>query len=455
MRELERLHRDLGRPRERVRMLEALLALATRASACRSRAKPRRCGPDRSASLSEPPRTCRRPSPRRRVAAACTSSCCARWANRCAPPARPRRGPAARKRSCARSTPRRPSSRTAAVELARALARAYEHELHRPDEALRHLRSLSDGPAAQALPPEVFREIEDALLRLLRVCAGPVELESQLAARLERGPATAEGWLELARLRDEKLRASAAAAQAYRRALELAPDSIDALRGLRGVAERLGAWDEVAETLELELEQAASAPAGERAALLRRLGDVSWQRLQSTTQASRCYAAALEADPHDFEALRALAAPARGDGGLARRARPLRERGRDAGRARPRARDGRPVCAPARSRGIAPSDPARALRAYLAGRDAGSPGAGAAGRARGAAPALRRRLLLRRRVRELVRRPRGRRGGRRSSAPGRNPGSARPTGGSARSGGALARHRRRAAGGLEAGRAGA
>jgi len=86
----------------------------------------------------------------------------------------------------------------------------------------------------------------------------------------------------------------------------MAPDSIDALRGLRGVAERLGAWNEVAETLELELEQVPNAPAGERAALLRRLGDLSWQRLQSTTQASRCYAAALEADPHDFEALRAL-----------------------------------------------------------------------------------------------------------------------------------------------------
>ena len=173
---------------------------------------------------------------------------------------------------------------------------------------MRHLRALASDPAARALGPEVAREIEAALLRLLRARAGPVELESQLAAQLERGPATADDWLELARLRDEKLKANARAEQAYRHALDLAPDSLDALRGLRAVAERLGAWDTVAETLEREVEQTASAPPRERAALLRRLGDVAWRRLQSTTRASRCYAAALEADPRDLEALLALEA---------------------------------------------------------------------------------------------------------------------------------------------------
>jgi len=306
LRELERLHRDLGRPRERVRMLEALLARTDE-----SERVPLLC--EAAALWSGPLGDPQRAATHLLQAVAATprgSGLHVELLRALGESLRAGSSPQAWAR-CAEAElraldPAAPVFEDRRLELSRALAHAYEHELYRPDQALRHLRSLSDGPAARTLPPEVFREIEDALLRLLRACAGPVELESHLAAQLARGPATAEGWLELARLRDEKLRASAAAAQAYRRALELAPDSIDALRGLRAVAERLGAWNEVAETLERELEQASNAPAGERAALLRRLGDVSWQRLQSTTQASRCYAAALEADPRDVEALHAL-----------------------------------------------------------------------------------------------------------------------------------------------------
>ena len=226
-------------------------------------------------------------------------------------------------------------------ELSRALAHCYEHVLRRPDAALRHLRSLADGPAARALRPQDANEIEAALLRLLRLRAGPIELEARLAAQLERGPASAEDWLELARLRDEKLHAGARAEQAYRRALELAPDSLDALRGLRGVAERLGAWDVVAETLEREVEQSASAPPGERAALLR------------ATRRRRLAASAIDDARQPLLRRRARSRPARSrgaararsaarsDGGLARRARSLRERGRDAGRSRSRATPGR------------------------------------------------------------------------------------------------------------------
>ena len=306
LRELERLHRDLGHPRERVRMLEALLARVDE-----SERVPLLCeaaalwaGP-----LGEPQRAAAHLE--QAVAATPRGSGLYVELLRALGESLRAAGPAQAWARCAEAElraldPTAPVFEDRRLELARALAHAYEHELRRPDQALRHLRSLTDGPAARALPPEVFLEIEDALLRLLRAVAGPIELESQLAARLSRGPGSAEDWLELARLRDEKLRTSPAAAEAYRRALELAPDCIDALRGLRGVAERLGAWNEVAETLERELEQSSGAPAGERAALLRRLGDVSWQRLQSTTQASRSYAGALEADPGDCEALHAL-----------------------------------------------------------------------------------------------------------------------------------------------------
>jgi len=306
--ELERLQRDLGRPRERVNVLEALLAQVDEAERV-----PLLCeiaalwsGP-----LGDPQRAAAHLQ--QAVAATPRGSGLHVELLRALGESLRSAGPPEAWARCAEAElraldPAAPVFEDRRVELARALAHGYEHTLHRPDAALRHLRALGSDPAARALGPEVSREIEAALLRLLRACAGPVELESQLAAQLERGPATAEEWLELARLRDEKLRANARAEQAYRRALELAPDSLDALRGLRAVAERLGAWDTVAETLEREIEQTASAPPRERASLLRRLGDVASRRLQSTTRASRCYAAALEADPHDLEALLALEA---------------------------------------------------------------------------------------------------------------------------------------------------
>ena len=68
----------------------------------------------------------------------------------------------------------------------------------------------------------------------------------------------------------------------------------------------MGDHEEVARTLELELEQAPSLSNRERAALYRRLGQVAWQLLDSTTRASRAFAAALEADPGDLVSLRSL-----------------------------------------------------------------------------------------------------------------------------------------------------
>jgi tetratricopeptide (TPR) repeat protein len=306
LRELDRLYRTLERPRERIRALEALIPRVDEAERV-----PLRCEAAAlwSGPLGEPQRAAAHLL--HAVAATPRGSGLHVELLRALGEALRAAGPPEAWARCAEAElraldPAAPVFEDRRRELARSLAQAYEHELRRPEEALRHLRTLVDGPAAGGLAPEARREGEAALLRLLRRCAGPVELESRLAAWLEQGPGSAEGWLELARLRDEKLHARARAAQAYRRALELAPDSRDALCGLRAVAERLGAWEEVAETLERELEQSPEAPAQERAALLRRLGDVAWHRLHSTTRASRCYAAALEADPQDFEALHAL-----------------------------------------------------------------------------------------------------------------------------------------------------
>jgi tetratricopeptide (TPR) repeat protein len=104
----------------------------------------------------------------------------------------------------------------------------------------------------------------------------------------------------------EGLQRPAAAAQAFERARECDASALPALRGLRAACELLGRWREVAATLESELALRSDLAAPERAALLRRLGEVSWHRLDETTRASRAYASALEADPHDLVSLRAL-----------------------------------------------------------------------------------------------------------------------------------------------------
>lgn len=189
------------------------------------------------------------------------------------------------------------------------LARACEHELFRPREALAHLRALWEAAERnpEALPAESREEVETSLLRGLRAERSVLELSERLAARLARRPDDAEGWIELARLRAERLAQPAAAASAWRRALEAEPGSVEALRGLRAACERLGDFEEVARTLERELEVGAPPPAA-RAALLRRLGRVCETPLRATTRARRAYAAALETDPEDFESLRALEA---------------------------------------------------------------------------------------------------------------------------------------------------
>jgi tetratricopeptide (TPR) repeat protein len=191
------------------------------------------------------------------------------------------------------------------------LARACAEELGRIDAAIAHLRALFDREQESG---ERLEHAELLLLTLLRRADDSVELERRLAARLARRAETkdADGWLELARLRRERLQRPAAAATSYREALARDSERLEALRGLRACAELLGDFEEVARTLENELALRPDAPPTERSALLRRLGGVTWHELDHTARARTAFAAALEADPNDLVALRSLEALSEG-----------------------------------------------------------------------------------------------------------------------------------------------
>ena len=178
-------------------------------------------------------------------------------------------------------------------------------ELGHLDCAMSHLRALLDREAEAG---ERLDAAEGLLLELLRASGDAVELERRLAARLARRTAASDaaGWLDLARLRRERLRRPAAAAEAYREVLARAPDSFEALRGLRACGELLGDFAQVASTLERELTLRSDAGASERGALLRRLGSVSWHQLDESSRARNAFTAALEAEPGDLVSLRAL-----------------------------------------------------------------------------------------------------------------------------------------------------
>ncbi len=192
-------------------------------------------------------------------------------------------------------------------ELHRELARAYGGALARPGPALAHWRALLDDAGEEGLGRS-YDEAEAALLDGLRAAGEHVELARRLEQHLVREPEDAARWLELARLRAERLHRPGGAAAAYRQVLELDGGCPEAMQGLRTVAERIGDWAEVARILEAEIELPLERPPAARAALWRRLGEIAWRRLDSTTRASRAFAAALEADPGDLVSLRSLQA---------------------------------------------------------------------------------------------------------------------------------------------------
>jgi tetratricopeptide (TPR) repeat protein len=179
------------------------------------------------------------------------------------------------------------------------LARIYDNELGNPDRALLHLREVAehqkDSDRANA-----------RLFDLLRRCGHLTELATRLGVRLEtRGGASSE-WLELGRIREERMHDLPGAMAAYREACDDDQTVLDALSGLRRCAERLHDFESLAEVLKLELEQTSRLSAARRAATAHKLGDVCWTQLRSADRAAFAYEHALELEPTRLDALQAL-----------------------------------------------------------------------------------------------------------------------------------------------------
>jgi tetratricopeptide (TPR) repeat protein len=195
-----------------------------------------------------------------------------------------------------------------AAELHLELADVYDRALGLPDAGVHHLRAVlalaRPERGGARLPDESIDRAEAMLIDRLRGAGHHAELAERLGARLERRGGEAEEWLELGQLHAERLHDLEAAAAAFREVLARQPADLNAIRGLRSVAERQCDWNEVTRTLELELDAPERWTPHQRVALHRRLGEVCWHRLGALDRAAEAFTAALEARPAAVEVLR-------------------------------------------------------------------------------------------------------------------------------------------------------
>jgi len=184
------------------------------------------------------------------------------------------------------------------------LARNYDVELGDPDRAIEQLRVLciieqaGEGPSLERSRKQ--------LRTLLRRTGRLSELANLLAEHLDAENGTAVEWLELARLREEKLADLPAAIDAFRHAESGEECRLDAIRGRRRCCERLHDWDGLTDALESEFAQESFLDRRQRMTIARTLGDVYWRRLGSAERAATGYELALELDPNDLPTLRSL-----------------------------------------------------------------------------------------------------------------------------------------------------
>jgi tetratricopeptide (TPR) repeat protein len=183
------------------------------------------------------------------------------------------------------------------------LARTYDSHLGAPDLAIEELHKLV--AESEESNPRVLADLRSLYRRTGRFA----ELAENLSNDLESNSGTATDWLELARIREEKLTDLSGALDAYRSAEANGADTdekLQAIRGQRRCSERLRDWSGLAEALESEYGLESALDRRQRVAIARQLGDLCWRRLGSGARASDGYRLALDLDPDDLETIRAL-----------------------------------------------------------------------------------------------------------------------------------------------------
>jgi tetratricopeptide (TPR) repeat protein len=176
----------------------------------------------------------------------------------------------------------------------------FEEKLQRPDEAIACYQKVIKVsptylPALQALGRLYFRtERWKDLVTMYR-----------REAEVTRGPTQLAGLLyKVGLVHDEKLKDAEGAAEAFRAALDAAPDYLPALRALAQLHRRSADWRGYAELCEREARTLADL--SERAAALFRVGEIYEHRLASPDAAADMYREALQVKV-DFEPAREAA----------------------------------------------------------------------------------------------------------------------------------------------------
>lgn len=180
------------------------------------------------------------------------------------------------------------------------LARVYDDDLANSDRALVQLRILADRE--RRADSDIFNRLRATLRRLGRY----PELASQLQTFVESGSGSGPDWIELARLREDRLHDLKSALQAYQEAASNPECLLEALRGQRRCAERMRDWPSLASALKAEYALDSKLDRRERGALARKLGDVCWFRLGDSQGATEGYQLALDLDDQDLEAITAM-----------------------------------------------------------------------------------------------------------------------------------------------------
>ncbi|MCK5800956.1 MAG: tetratricopeptide repeat protein, partial [Deltaproteobacteria bacterium] len=186
-----------------------------------------------------------------------------------------------------------------AVSLLRSAATLHEQHLDARDRAIKVLKRL------RALVPD-DREAIMHLARLYEHAGRAEDLRQVLvewAELTEDGRERTELLRRVGDLLDGPLRETEAAIEVYQRILDCEAADRPARERLKGIFERLGRWDDLADTIQGELEVAAES---DRAALQLALGRIAEDKLGDIKRAELAYEASLAFDAQFTPAMLAL-----------------------------------------------------------------------------------------------------------------------------------------------------